>query len=359
MLTHHNKILTASTFRHFFFKEEFGECVFCFDNGKSLTRPAARDQSEPASLRTPDPQPRHTHPHTPLILPPSHLAPKPPSVKPHLPTTTLDENPAYLFSSVTRSERKSPQILQCAQLLPQPAHSTRVPPDPFPAAHRTMPPAAAAAASRRGAVVRRRARRVASRTGLDERGWKWRRDGEDESDKLDCGVEENRGCGCVEGGDGEPVVQMMAEIRGVLDRLEWKGVGMVVVEEKKKGGKEEEEQQQQQRGRKAEIDISVRCLQAIPHFGPFFLQSSLGIEVYVGVLGELCYPLPLPGCLKNPLRFSCLFSFARKLALTRHRSRTSLPSSMVSSRPPLLRLQTFGSRVPRRKPRRHRRTATA
>ena len=64
MLTHHNKILTASTFRPFFFKEEFGECVLCFDNGKSLTRPAARDQSEPASLRTPDPQPRHTHPHT-------------------------------------------------------------------------------------------------------------------------------------------------------------------------------------------------------------------------------------------------------------------------------------------------------
>jgi len=138
---------------------------------------------------------------------------------------------------------------------------------------------------------------VASRTGLDERGWKWRRDGGDESDKLDCGVEENRGCGRAEGagGDGEPVVQMMAEIRGVLDRLEWKGVGMVVVEEKK-GGKEEEEQQQQeqqqQRGRNAEIDISVRCLQAIPHFGPpFFLQSSLGIEVCMGVLDELCFPL--------------------------------------------------------------------
>ena len=108
---------------------------------------------------------------------------------------------------------------------------------------------------------------------MDERGWKWRRDGEDEFDKLDCGVEENRGCGRAEGagGDGEPVLQMMAEIRGVLDRLEWKGAGMVVVEEKK-GGAEEEEQQQQQRGRKAEIDISVRCLQAILHFDPpFFL----------------------------------------------------------------------------------------
>lgn len=148
--------------------------------------------------------------------------------------------------------------------------------------------------------MRRRARRAASRTGLDERGWKWRRDGEDESDKLGCGVEENRGYGCAEGGDGEPVVQMMAEIWGVLDRLEWKGVGMVVVEEKK-GGKEEEEQQQQQRGRKAEIDISVRCLQAILHFGPpFFLQSSLGIEVCVDVLDELCCPLPPSGCLKPP-----------------------------------------------------------
>ena len=140
---------------------------------------------------------------------------------------------------------------------------------------------------------------------MDERGWKWRRDGEDESDKLDCGVEENRGCGYAEGGDGEPVVQMMAEVRGVLDRLEWKGVGIVVVEEKKKGGKEEEEeQQQQQRGRKAEIDISVRCSQAILHFGPpFFLQSSLGIEVYMGVSDELCCPLPPSGCLKTPLRF--------------------------------------------------------
>ena len=97
---------------------------------------------------------------------------------------------------------------------------------------------------------------------MDERGWKWRRDGEDEPDKLDYGVEEDRGCGHAEGasGDGEPVVQMMAEIRGVLDRLEWTGAGTVVVEEKKKGGREEEEQQQQQRGRKAEIDISVRCL---------------------------------------------------------------------------------------------------
>ena len=95
---------------------------------------------------------------------------------------------------------------------------------------------------------------------MDERGWKWRRDGEDEPDKLDCGVE-NRGCERAEGAgeDGEPVVQMMVEIRGVLDRLEWRGAGMVV-EEKKKGGREEEEQQQQQRGRKAEIDISVRCL---------------------------------------------------------------------------------------------------
>ena len=144
---------------------------------------------------------------------------------------------------------------------------------------------------------------------MDERGWKWRRDGEDEPDKLDCGVE-NRGCERAEGAgeDGEPVVQMMAEIRGVLDRLEQKGVGMVVVEEKKKGGKEEEEQQQQQqqqqRGRKAEIDISVRCSQAILHFGPpFFLQSSLGIEVYMSVLDELCCPLPPSGCLKTPLRF--------------------------------------------------------
>lgn len=114
---------------------------------------------------------------------------------------------------------------------------------------------------------------------MDERGWKWRRDGEDESDKLDCGVEENRGCGCVEGGDGEPVVQMMAEIRGVLDRLEQKGVGMVVVEEKKKGGKEEEEQQQQQqRGRKAEIDISVRCLQAFLILVLFFSSHPLGLK---------------------------------------------------------------------------------
>jgi hypothetical protein len=97
---------------------------------------------------------------------------------------------------------------------------------------------------------------------------------------------------------------MMAEIRGVLDRLEWKGVGMVVVEEKKGGKEEEEQQQQQQRGRNAEIDISVGCLQAIPHFGPlFFLQSSLGIEVCVGVLDELCCPLPPSACLKNPPDF--------------------------------------------------------
>ncbi|OCK77876.1 hypothetical protein K432DRAFT_108150 [Lepidopterella palustris CBS 459.81] len=80
-----------------------------------------------------------------------------------------------------------------------------------------MPPSA----SRRpadGAPFQRRKIRRPSRTGLDERGrtWKWRED----NDVYD--TAEHRSCESDRGWEKEPVVELMAEIYRVLDKLDWR-----------------------------------------------------------------------------------------------------------------------------------------